>query len=432
MIVFMLIVLFVMLFARVPIFIALSFAPLLALIFGSDIPTSIVAQRMFAGIDKFSLMAMPFFIFAADIMRRGGIAQRLLEFTLCLAGFMRGGLALTTQLACMFFGALSGSSPATVAAMGGLMYPEMVKKGYERAFAVGLITASGAVAILIPPSITLIVYGTVTGVSIGALFVGGIVPGIVFAAFILAYSYYVAVKGKRTPDATFSLKEIARTGKAAAWSLGVPFIILGGIYSGIFTPTESAGVSAVYAAFVGMFIYKEFTWNSLLETALQSTITLAGVMVLVAGASVFGWVLTVNQAPQMLAEMLMGPNATQIMFWMAVNVLFLIAGMFMDGAAAVTILAPLVYPIAMKLGINPVHLGVVLTANLAVGMYTPPFGLNLFVATGVTKEPMTKIIPAVIPFIAVTIVALLLITYWPDLTLYLPSITYPDSVGIMK
>jgi len=262
--------------------------------------------------------------------------------------------------------------------------------------------------------------------------VAGIIPGIIFGISILAYSYYVAVKGKRQPDSHFSLKEIVRTGKDAAWALGVPFIILGGIYTGVFTPTESAGVSAVYAAFVGMYVYKEFTWKSLLETALESTITLAGVMVLVAGASVFGWVLTVNQAPQLLAEMMLGPNTTQIVFWLSINVLFLVAGMFMDGAAAVTILAPLIYPMAMKMGINPVHLGVVLTANLAIGMYTPPFGLNLFVATGVTKVPMVKIIPAVLPFIAVTLIALLLITYWPELTLYLPSITYPDSVGITR
>lgn len=429
MISFLIIILFIMLFTKVPIFVALAYSPLLLLIFFSDLPTHIVAQRMFAGIDKFSLMAMPFFIFAADIMRKGGIAKRLLDFTLALTGFMRGGLALTTQLACMFFGALSGSSPATVAAMGGLMYPELLEKGYKKAFSIGLITASGAVAILIPPSITLIVYGTVTGVSIGALFVAGILPGIIFGFAILIYCFYVASKEKRKPDSEFSLKEIARTGKAAAWSLGVPLIILGGIYSGVFTPTESAGVSAVYAAFVGMFIYKEFTWRTLMQTALESTVTLAGIMILVAGASVFGWVLTVNQAPQALADLLLGPETSQITFWIACNILFLIAGMFMDGAAAVTILAPLIYPIAISLGVNPVHLGVVLTANLAIGMYTPPFGLNLFVASGVTKENMVKIIPGVIPFILVTLVALVIITYWANLTLFLPSITYPRSVG---
>ncbi|MFY9371265.1 MAG: TRAP transporter large permease subunit [bacterium] len=430
MVAFLMVILFVMLFAKVPIFVALAFSSLLTLIVSGDLPVNIVAQRMFAGMDKFSLMAMPFFIFAADIMRRGGIAKRLLDFTLSIVGFMRGGLALTTQLACMLFGALSGSSPATVAAMGGLMYPEMIAKGYNRAFSIGLITVSGAVALLIPPSVTLIVYGTVTGVSVGALFMGGIMPGIVFGAVILAYSYYVARKENRPPDAQFSFREVLRTAKEAAWALGVPFIILGGIYFGVFTPTESAGVSAVYAAFVGMFIYKEFTWKSLMETALNSTITLVGVMIIVAGASVFGWVLTVYQAPQILANYLMGPNTTQITFWIGVNILFLLAGMFMDGVAATTILAPLVYPLAMNLGVNPVHLGVVLTANSAIGQYTPPFGLNLFVATGITKEPIMDIIRAVVPFIILTFIALLIITYWPDLTLLIPKLTYPESVGL--
>ncbi|HHY36465.1 MAG TPA: TRAP transporter large permease [Firmicutes bacterium] len=430
MVAFLMVILFIMLFAKVPIFVALAFSSLLTLMISGDLSVNIAAQRMFAGMDKFSLMAMPFFIFAADIMRRGGIAKRLLDFTLSIVGFMRGGLALTTQLACMLFGALSGSSPATVAAMGGLMYPEMIAKGYKRAFSIGLITVSGAVALLIPPSVTLIVYGTVTGVSVGALFMGGIMPGIVFGAVILAYSYYVARKENRPPDANFSFREVLRTTKEAAWALGVPIIILGGIYFGVFTPTESAGVSAVYAAFVGMFIYKEFTWKSLMETALNSTITLVGVMIIVAGASVFGWVLTVYQAPQLLANFLMGPNTNQITFWIGVNILFLLAGMFMDGVAATTILAPLVYPLAMNLGINPVHLGVTLTANTAIGQYTPPFGLNLFVATGITKEPMLDIIRAVIPFIFLTLIALLIITYWPDLTLLIPRLTYPESVGL--
>lgn len=420
--------LFLLLVIGVPIFVSLSLAPLTVLILSQAVAPSVVAQRFFAGIDKFSLMAMPFFIFAADIMREGGIAKRLLAFTNSLIGFMRGGLALTTQLACMFFGALSGSSPATVAAIGSLMYPELLEKKYGRDFAAGLITVSGAVALLIPPSITMIVYGTVTGVSIGALFIGGIGAGILFGGLVLLYSYYYAVKTKRPPDCRFSLGEVARTAKEALWSLGVPVIILGGIYWGVFTPTEAAGVSAVYAIFVGMFIYKELTLRSLYRLAERSAITLAGVMILVAGATVFGWVLTLFEVPQLLASLLLGPNASRLLFWLAVNALFLIAGMFMDGTAAVTILAPLVYPVAMRLGINPVHLGIVLTTNLAIGMYTPPFGLNLFIATGVTKEPLAKIIPALVPYLVVTLLALALVTYWPAVSLYLPSLAYPDIV----
>ncbi|NPV70056.1 MAG: TRAP transporter large permease [Firmicutes bacterium] len=426
MITVLLAILFTLLVGRVPIFICLAFAPLAVLILFSDISPIVAAQCVFGGIDKFALMAMPFFIFAADLMRHGGIAKRLVNFTNALAGFMRGGLALTTQLGCMFFGALSGSSPATVAAIGGMMYPELVEKGYNKGFAIGLITVSGAVAILIPPSITMIVYGSVTGVSVGALFIGGFGAGVLFGGAVLLYSYYHAVKTRRLPDSEFSLGEILRTGKEALWSLGVPIIILGGIYTGVFTPTEAAGVSAVYAILVGMFVYKELTLKKLYEVTLQSATTCASVMVLVAGATVFGWVLTVYEVPQQLAGVLLGPGTSKALFWIAVNILFLIAGMFMDGSAAVTILAPLVYPLAMKLGINPVHLGIVLTANLAVGMYTPPFGLNLFVATGVTKEPMTKIVPTLGAFLAVTLVALMVITYWPAASLYLPGLVYPD------
>jgi C4-dicarboxylate transporter DctM subunit len=428
MLIFLLALLLALLMGRVPIFVALAFAPLATLMLSGEIAPSVAAQRFFAGIDKFSLMAMPMFIFAADIMREGGIAKRLLAFTNSLVGFMRGGLALTTMLACTFFGALSGSSPATVAAIGSLMYPEMVEKKYDKAFAIGLVTVSGAVAILIPPSITMIVYGTVTGVSIGALFVGGIGAGLLFSAVILVYSFYYAIRNGRKPETEFSAHEIWRTGKDALWSLGVPIIILGGIYSGVFTPTEAAGVSAVYAIAVSMFVYKEMTWKSLYQTALNSAVTLAGVMILVAGASVFGWVLTVYEVPQLLANSLLGENASQLLFWVMVNFLFLIAGMFMDGTAAVTILAPLVYPLAIRLGINPIHLGVVITANLAIGMYTPPFGLNLFIATGVTKVPIARIIPALLPYFAITGLVLILITYWPAVCLYLPSLVYPAIV----
>lgn len=425
--IFLFIVLFIFLLGGVPIFISLGLAPILHLILSGDIPVFVVAQRVFGGLDKFSLMAMPFFIFAADIMRFGGLAKRLLDFTNSITGFMRGGLALTTQLACMFFGALSGSSPATVAAMGGLMYPEMVAKKYPKGFAIGLITTSGAVAILIPPSISLIIFGTVTGVSIGALFIGGIGAGIIFGTVISIYSFFYSVKLKRLPDAHFSMKRIINTGKMASWALGVPVIILGGIYFGIFTPTEAAGVSAVYAILVSMFIYKEIDLKKLYEISLTSATTLGSVMVLVACASIFGWVLTVYQAPQQLASLLLSPGAKLSTFWISANLLFLIAGMFMDGVGATIILAPLIYPIAMQMGVNPVHLGVVVSVNIAIGMITPPFGLNLFVASGITKEPMTVIIPAILPFILLTLIVLLIVTCFPEISLFLPRLVYPGS-----
>lgn len=420
-------VLFIFLLGGVPIFISLGLAPIVKLIYSGEIPVFVAAQRIFGGLDKFALMAMPFFIFAADIMRFGGLAKRLLDFTNSITGFMRGGLALTTQLACMFFGALSGSSPATVAAMGGLMYPELIAKKYPKGFAIGLITTSGAVAILIPPSITLIIYGTVTGVSIGALFIGGIGAGIVFGIVILIYSFFYSLKIKRLPDAHFSVKRIIKTGKDALWALGVPVIVLGGIYFGVFTPTEAAAISAVYAILVSMFIYKEIDLKKLYEISLNSAATLASVMILVACASIFGWVLTVYQAPQQLASLLLSHGAKLTTFWVSTNLLFLIAGMFMDGVGATIILGPLIYPIAMQMGVNPIHLGVVITANIAVGMITPPFGLNLFVASGITKESMTTIIPAVLPFILLTLVVLLTVTCFPEISLFLPRLVYPGS-----
>lgn len=419
------IVLFSLLMLGVPIFISLGLAPIVHLIITGDVPVFAVAQRVFGGLDKFSIMAMPFFIFAADIMRVGGIAKRLLDFSNSITGFMRGGLALTTQLACMFFGALSGSSPATVAAMGGLMYPELIKKGYPKKFSIGLIATSGAVAILIPPSITLIVYGTITGVSIGALFIGGIGAGIVFGIVILLYSYFYSVKLKRKPDAHFSMEKIITSGKKASWSLGVPVIVLGGIYFGIFTPTEAAGVSAVYAIFVSMVIYKEMDFKKLYQTALESAAVLSSVMILVGCANIFGWVLTIYQAPQQLASFLFSQEGELVVFWMATNLLFLVSGMFIDGIGGTIILAPLIYPIAMRLGVNPVHLGVVITANIAVGTITPPFGLNLFVASGITKESMITVIYAVFPFIFLTLIILGIITYVPEVTLFLPKLVYP-------
>ena len=419
--------LFVMLFMGAPVYVALSFSSLIVLIVGGEISPMVAAQRAFAGIDKFALLAMPLFIFAAELMKTSGLAKRLLDFSNSAIGFMRGGMALTTQLACMFFGALSGSSPATVAAIGGLMYPELTEKGYDKNFSLGLVCTSGAVALLIPPSVLLIIYGSVTGASVGALFIGGIGAGLAMGAVVLIYSYYHAVKSGRKADSKFSIAEIKRTGKKAAWTLGVPIIILGGIYAGIFTPTESAAVATVYTIFVGMIIYKDTKISDIIRTAKDTTASLASVMLVVASASIFGWVLTVYEAPQMITESLLGGgNISQFHFWMVSNVLFLIAGMFMDGVAAITIMAPLIYPVAMSLGINPIHLGVVITANLAIGQYTPPFGLNLFVASSMTKKPMTELIPAIVPFVGITILILLVITYVPDVSMYLVKAVYPE------
>lgn len=407
----------------VPIFVALSFSSLMSIAFFSDFPMGIAVQRLLAGIDKFSLMSMPFYIFAAYIMEKGGMSRRLLDWVDSIFGSFRGGTALTTQGASMFFGALSGSSPATVSAIGALMYPELIKNDYGESFSVGLISASGAIAILIPPSITMIVFGATTGVSVGGLFLGGLGAGLVYAFFIMAYSYYYARRHNiPTSAAKFDFDRFLRLTKEAAWSLGVPVIILGGIFTGAFTPTEAAGVSVVYVIFITAVVYRELNWSKLYEVCVESSVAIAQVMILLAAASVFGWVLTISFVPQLAAGEIASFVHSKFMMLVILNILFLIAGMFMDGAAAIMILVPVLFKPCMDFGIDPVHLGVMLVANISIGMFTPPFGLNLFIASQVTGLSIVKIAPTVVPFFFVCLMALLIITYIPAVTLFIPSL----------
>ncbi|QZY53802.1 TRAP transporter large permease [Crassaminicella profunda] len=420
----LMILLISLLLGSVPIFIALNLAVLCTMMIFTDMSPMIMIQKSFGGIDKFALMSMPFFIFAANIMVAGGLSERILKWTRSLIGSTKGGLAYTTELACMVFGALSGSSPATVIAMGKMLYPELVKQKYPKGFALGLIASSGSVALLIPPSITLIIYATATGTSVGELFMAGIGAGIVYGLATMVYIFFYARKHELAVDERSSMGEILKNTKEAVWSLLVPIIILGGIYSGVFTPTEAAGVSAVYAIFVGMFIYKEIDLKKLYKICVDSAVTCAQVLVLVTGAQAFGWFLTVARVPQTVTESIIQNIHSPILFLLIINVILLIVGMFMEGIAAIIILAPLFYPIAMKMGIDPVHLGIIMVANLSIGNFTPPFGLNLFVANSVTGVSISKIIPAVMIFVLVSVGGLLAITYIPDISLLLPRLIY--------
>lgn len=416
--------LFTLLLGSFPIFIALNLTVLIMVMLFTDMSPMIMIQKSFGGIDKFALMSMPFFIFAANVMDTGGLSERILKWTRSLIGSVRGGLGFTTEIACMVFGALSGSSPATVIAMGKMLYPELIKQKYPEGFAIGLITSSGSVALLIPPSITLIIYAAATGTSVGELFMAGIGAGIVYGLATLIYIFYYARKYMLPVDKKSTAKEIAVNTKEAAWSLAVPVIILGGIYTGVFTPTESAGFSAIYAIFVGMFIYKEIDLKKLYKVCVDSAATCAQVLILVAAAQAFAWYLTIARVPQAITENIIQNVSSPIVFLIIINIILLIAGMFMEGVAAIIILAPLFYPIAVNLGINPVHLGIIMVANLSIGNFTPPFGLNLFVANGITGVPMSKIIPAVMVFIAVSVAGLLAITYIPGISMALPNFIY--------
>lgn len=419
------IILAIMLALCVPIFIALSACVLLIFIFFTGVPLETVVMRMFAGLDKFSLMSIPFFVLAANLMSEGGISQRIIKLANALVGSFRGGLAMTAVLACMFFGAISGSSPATVVAIGALLFPAMIKEGYGREFSTSLITASGSLGIVIPPSVNMIVYGAITGVSVGALFVSGFGAGVVFGLGFIAYGYYYA---KKRPEIVMQqrppLAELLKDVKDSAWGMGIPVIILGGIYGGVFTPTEAAAVAVIYALAVAMFVYREMDLKKLCKTVIGSAITTAQVMIILSAASVFAWILTAEGITTAIANTMMGISSNPYVILLMINIVVLIAGMFIDGASIITILAPLFYPIAVKSGIDPIHLGIILTVNSAVGMFTPPFGLNLFVATGVTGDPLSVVTKGIWPFIIVSLVTLALITYIPEISLWLPRQIY--------
>ncbi len=409
---------------RVPIFIALSLPAAFLIIFFGNIPVTVYSQKMFGSMDKFSLMSMPFFVLAANIMTAGGLSKRIVHWVMCIVGSFPGGLAIAAQVSAMFFGALSGSSPATVVAIGELMYPAMQNHGYPGRFSIGLITTGGAVSILIPPSIALIVYGAITGASVGQLFIAGIGAGAIYGLLTLVYAVgYVNFKklprGERVP-----FRELLIATKDGIWALGVPVLILGGIYLGIFTPTEAAGVSAAYATFVGFAVYRDLNLKNFTQACFSSAITSAELMLLCGSAGVLGWVFTVLQVPQFLGGMLLDFSQSPVTFLLLMNVFVLFFGCFIDGAPAIVILAPLLVPIAAKYGIDPVHFGVILTANMAIGMFTPPFGLNLIVASSVTKMPMEKLLPGCIPFFIVSLIGLILITYVAPISMWLPNLIY--------
>lgn len=416
--------LFLLLFIGAPVFVALSLSSVITIIGFTNYDLMVVVQRMFGGIDKFSLMSVPFFILAANVMKNGGIARRILTFAQVLVGHSPGGLAVTTEVSSMFFGAVSGSSPATVIAIGGLMYPGMIKAKYPPGFATGLITASGSVALLIPPSITAIIYCSVTGASVGSLFMAGFGAGIIFGLIYVAYIRIYAMRNKIPRGARTTRKEKWQATKDAAWALGVPIIIIGGIYSGLFTPTEASGISAIYAIIVSVFIYREMSLKDLFQTCISSAISTSQVMILLAAASIFGWVLTVGRVPQVLADLIIGANLGQIGFLLVVNILMLITGMFIDGSSAVLIIVPLILSTSNSLGIDPIHLGVIMVATAAIGMFTPPFGLNLFVAQPITKQKMSVIYKGVMPFVVLSILALAVLTYFPEIYMWIPRLMY--------
>ncbi|WP_419176861.1 TRAP transporter large permease [Desulfosediminicola sp.] len=416
------IIFFVLLFMGVPIAVILGVSTAVCLMLFTSTPLHIVAQQLFNALDNFVLLAIPFFILAGSIMTRGGIARRLIEFVNALVGWFPGGLGMAGILACIFFAAISGSSPATVVAIGSIMIPALIKAGYGEKFSLGLITVSGSLGIVIPPSIPMILYCLVMNVSVAEMFMAGILPGLMIGAALMAYTYVVARRNNWRIEKKCSVEEIITTARRGAWALILPVLVLGGIYSGLFTPTEAAAVSVVYALFVEIFIYKEFKIRDITNVCQEAAVLSACLLFILACAMTFLWLLTAEQIPQQLADIIVQHINSPWMFLLCVNLLFLILGCFMDDVSAMLILAPLFYETLNRYGIDLVHFGVVMVLNIQMGMLTPPFGLNLFVASGITERPLMTVARGVMPFLGIMLFCLLLVTYIPSISLLLPEL----------
>ena len=410
----------VLMLTGMPISISLGLTVLSFLFFLTEVPIESVALKLFTGIEKFEIMAIPFFILAGNFLTHGGVARRMIAFATSMVGHWYGGLGLGGVLACALFAAVSGSSPATVVAIGSILMPAMVKAGFPKSFGAGVITTSGALGILIPPSIVMVMYSVSTNTSVGALFMAGVVPGI-FLAFLLGLTTWWRAKKFNYPrqtKATWGERWVSF--RKAVWGLLLIVVVMGGIYSGIFTPTEAAAMSAVYAFFVAVFVYKDMGLKDVPRVLLSSANMSAMLLYIITNAVLFSFLLTHENIPQQMADNMIGTGIGVIGFLLISNVLLLIAGNFMEPSSIVLILAPILFPIAIKLGIDPVHFGIIMVVNMEVGMCHPPVGLNLYVASGITKMGITELTIAVWPWLLTMLGFLVLVTYWPTMTLWLP------------
>jgi C4-dicarboxylate transporter DctM subunit len=403
-----------------PISISLGLTVLSFLFFLTQVPIESVALKLFTGIEKFEIMAIPFFILAGNFLTHGGVAKRMINFATSMVGHWYGGLALGGVLACALFAAVSGSSPATVVAIGSILLPAMVKAGFPKSFGAGVITTSGGLGILIPPSIVMVMYSVSTNTSVGALFMAGVIPGIVLATMLGMTTWYRARSRNYPRQPKASWAERLKALRDSIWGLALIFIVMGGIYTGMFTPTEAAAVSAVWAFVAAVFIYKDLGLKDVPRVLLSSANMSAMLLYIITNAVLFSFLMTHENIPQAMADAMIGTGVGVIGFLLIANLLLLAAGNFMEPSSIVLILAPILFPIAVKLGIDPVHFGIVMVVNMEVGLCHPPVGLNLYVASGITKMGITELTVAVWPWLLTMLVFLVIVTYWPTLSLFLP------------
>ncbi len=412
--------LLVLMLTGMPISISLGLTVLTFLFTMTQVPLESVALKLFTGIEKFEIMAIPFFILAGNFLTHGGVARRMIKFAAAMVGHWHGGLGLAGVLACALFAAVSGSSPATVVAIGAILLPAMVKAGFPNRFGAGIITTSGALGILIPPSIVMVMYSVATNTSVGALFMAGVLPGIALAGVLGGVTWYRAKKFAypRQPKATFG--ERWASFRESAWGLLLLLIVMGGIYSGLFTPTEAAAMSAVYAFIIAVFVYKDMSIQAVPKVLLNPANMSAMLLYIITNAMLFSFIMANESIPQALADWMLSKGLGVIAFLLVVNVILLLAGNFMEPSSIVLIFAPILFPVAVKLGIDPIHFGILMVVNMEVGMCHPPVGLNLYVASGITKMGITELTIAVWPWLLAMLGFLMVVTYWPGLSLWLP------------
>jgi C4-dicarboxylate transporter, DctM subunit len=421
---FLFTVLFVFMAIGMPIAVSLGLSSLLTIMFFGHESLASQALKLYETASQFTLLAIPFFILSGAFMTTGGVARRMIRFANACIGHLRAGLGLASVLACMLFAAVSGSSPATVVAVGSIVITGMVRAGYSKEFAAGIICNAGTLGILIPPSIVMVVYAAATSTSVGKLFIAGIVPGIVLGLMLMAAIYVRAriIDLPREPRA--SLHEALTAGRESVWGLLLLVIILGGIYGGIFTPTEAAAVAAIYAFAIAIFVYRDIGFRQVPKVLVDAARVTVMLMFIIANALLFAHVLTTERIPQIITEQIVAMGMKPWQFLVVVNVLLLIAGNFMEPTGIILILAPILFPIATELGIDPVHLGIIMTVNMEIGMVTPPVGLNLFVTSGITGMSVVQVVRAALPWLSVLFVFLIIVTYVPQLSLWLPDLLY--------
>ena len=420
MLTFMLILFLALLIISTPIAIILLTVTGATLYFFLNIPLQALVQQLFNGMDNFILLAIPFFILAGNIMAQGSISKKLVSVMQLLVGNLPGGMAIASILACIFFAAISGSSPATVIAIGAIMIPALVKHGYDEDFSIGLLTSSGSMGILIPPSIPMVLYALVMNVSVGKMFMAGVLPGMVVGGTMVFYSVVLAKKNNWQTKKTYARGEKIRLLVDASWGIAMPVIVLGGIYSGIFTPTEAAAVSVIYALFVELFIYKDMTLEKLHKILKESIVLSSALLFIIACAMTFIWLLTREKLPVMAADFIVAHIQNKYLFLFAINIFLLLVGCVMDIVTAIVVISPILLIALQQFDVDLIHYGIIMIINIEFGFLTFPFGLNLFVAMGITGKSLTQVGRAVFPFLLLMLICLMLVTYIPAISLWLP------------